>query len=572
VTRRWVAVAVVVLGLAWGLTAEAVSISHGVSENHFLDLVTGLGFFVGGAIAIDRRPGNRLGVLMTAVGVAWFCGNFENIRNAWTLPWLNLGNAASAGLLAHLVLAYPSGRLTTRFERWVVAFAYAVPIVATAAALLTLDPSKCPSCPQPPDIYPDASLSHAFYEIYDKSAWALVPLFFVALWLRWRRSTAAARRELAPLWVVAMLLAGAFALSPFGSDSPTGFGNLMWELRAVLQIAVPWVFVYGLLSTRLAQSAIGGLVVDLEAPVAPGQLRVLLARTLGDPSVEVAYPMGDDRWVDAEGSPLSASVDGERRRTTLVERDGRALAVLLHDPALDPDLVRATAAAAGMAIENERLHAELRAQLEEVRASRERIVHAADDERRRVERNLHDGAQQRLLTLSLALHTAHRQLGNGDYALLGETLTRTDQELALALEELRELARGIHPTVLTDAGLGPALSMLAGRCAVPVDVSAGDERYLPTVEATAYFVVSEALANVTKHSAASHAGLTVARVDGVLRVEVCDDGVGGADPGRGSGLSGLRDRVAAVRGTLTVASPPGGGTVVTAELPCGSTT
>jgi signal transduction histidine kinase len=251
-----------------------------------------------------------------------------------------------------------------------------------------------------------------------------------------------------------------------------------------------------------------------------------------------------------------------------VEREGGPLVALVHDPALDPDLVRATAAAAGMALDNERLHAELRAQLEEVRASRERIVLAGDAERRRVERDLHDGAQQRLLALSLALRTARRQLGSGEHSLVADTLDRTGQELASAIDELRELARGIHPTVLTDAGLGPAVAMLAGRVPVPVEVAVGDERYPPAVEATAYFVVSEALANVTKHAHATHAGVTVAHVDGHLRVEVCDDGRGCADPGRGSGLAGLQDRVVAVGGTLGVESGPGTGTVVRADLPC----
>jgi signal transduction histidine kinase len=221
-----------------------------------------------------------------------------------------------------------------------------------------------------------------------------------------------------------------------------------------------------------------------------------------------------------------------------------------------------------MALENERLHAELRAQLDEVRASRERIVQAGDEERRRVERDLHDGAQQRLLALSLALHTARRQLGDGESALLADTLARSGEELATAINELRELARGIHPTVLTDAGLAPAVAMLAGRMAVPVALSVAEDRYPPTVEATAYFVISEALANITKHASATHAGVTVERHGAVLHVEVCDDGCGGAEPSPGSGLAGLEDRVAAVGGVLGVESSPGSGTVVRVDLPC----
>jgi signal transduction histidine kinase len=404
--------------------------------------------------------------------------------------------------------------------------------------------------------------------VYDHAAWALVPLFLAVLWLRWRRSSPAARRDLAPLWLVALILVVDAALTPFTSNDGHGVGYLLWEVNATLQIAVPWIFVYGLLSTRLAQSAIGGLVVDLQAPVGPGHLRALLARTLSDPGVEVAYPMGDGRWVDADGRPASPDPPDEHRRTTMVERDRTPLAALVHDAALDPDLVRATAAAAGMALDNERLHAELRAQLEEVRASRERIVLAGDAERRRVERDLHDGAQQRLLALSLALRTARRQLANGEEALVADTLERSGHELTCAIEELRELGRGIHPTVLTDAGLGPAVAMVAGWMTVPVDVAVTEGRFPVAIEATAYFVVSEALANVTKHAEAAHAWVRIAHCGDGLCVEVRDDGRGGVDPRRGSGLAGLQDRVLAVGGTLSFESEPGGGTVVRANLPC----
>jgi signal transduction histidine kinase len=569
--QRWVALGVILVGLGWGLGGEAVTLAHHVDENHLLDALTGLSFFVGGAIMIDRHPENLLGPLMALNGVVWFSGNWENIPNGWTLPPLNMLSAAGTGVIAHLVMAYPTGHLTNRLERVVRAVAYAVPMTATALSLLTLDTSRCPSCPSVPPLYPNvphADLSHRFFLVNDRSAWVLVPLFLTVLVLRWRRASPAARHDLGPLWLVTGILVVDYSLSPFTSESDTGFAHLVHELNAALLTAIPWIFVYGLLSTRLAQSAIGRLVVELESPVAPGDLTPLLARTLSDPGVELAYPIGGDRWVDAEGRPVRPDPGDGRRRTTLVERDGHPLAALVHDVALDPDLVRATAAAAGMALENERLHAELRAQLEEVRASRERIVLAGDAERRRVERDLHDGAQQRLLALSLALHTARRQLGNGQQSLVADTLERSGKELAQAIDELRELARGIHPTVLTDAGLAPAVAMVAGRASVPVEVDVAEERFAPTVEATAYFVVSEALANVTKHACATRAGVTACRAGSLLHIEVCDDGRGGADPSRGSGISGLQDRVAAVGGTISVESTPGTGTVVRVDLPC----
>ena len=221
-----------------------------------------------------------------------------------------------------------------------------------------------------------------------------------------------------------------------------------------------------------------------------------------------------------------------------------------------------------MALENERLHAQVRQQLAEVRASRSRIVQAGDDERRKVERDLHDGAQQRLVTLALALHAARRQLGAGQTDMLHETLAQASEELRRALDELRALAHGIHPVILTDEGLGPALKSLADRAPVPVTVGGvPDIRFPGTVEATAYFVVSEALANIGKHAHASRATVCATHGGGVLIVEVADDGCGGVDATRGSGLHGLYDRVAAVNGHLTVTSRNGHGTTVTATLP-----
>jgi len=246
--------------------------------------------------------------------------------------------------------------------------------------------------------------------------------------------------------------------------------------------------------------------------------------------------------------------------------DGEPVAALIHDPALDAGLVRAAGAAAGLAIANERLRAEVRAQLEEVRASRQRIVEAGDRERRRVERNLHDGAQQRLITLSLALGMLRDQSA-ADLAMRA-ALADACAELKQATAELREMARGIHPAILTEEGLPPAVESLADRSTVPVRVKSDLSTRLPEpVEATAYFVISESLANVAKYAHASGVHVTITTRDGFLRLEVSDDGIGGADPGIGSGLLGLEDRVSAVGGTLRVASPRGGGTRVLAEIP-----
>jgi signal transduction histidine kinase len=234
-------------------------------------------------------------------------------------------------------------------------------------------------------------------------------------------------------------------------------------------------------------------------------------------------------------------------------------------------------AAAGMAMENEKLHATVLAQLADVRASRARIVEAADAARRRVERNLHDGAQQRLVTLSLALTMARSRLaaeaarwGGSGGAGVDDLLAEAAEELRAALQELRELARGIHPAILTEEGLVVAVTSLAERAPVPVTVTAHiDSPPPPSVEVAAYYVVSEALANIAKYAGASSATVTIARCQRNLRVEVADDGMGGAAARAGSGLEGLADRVAALDGYLKIDSVPGAGTRLVAEIPCG---
>ena len=219
------------------------------------------------------------------------------------------------------------------------------------------------------------------------------------------------------------------------------------------------------------------------------------------------------------------------------------------------------ASQAGLVLRNVRL-------IEELRTSRQRLVSAQDQERRRLERNLHDGAQQRLVAISLALRMARMAAGPDADPALGDRLEQASEQLALALAELRELARGIHPAILTERGLGPALESLAERCTIPATVHASlNGRLPPSIEATAYFIASEALANVAKYSRATAVAVRVEQIDGELRLEVVDDGVGGADASLGTGLRGLGDRVSAVDGTLEVDSPPGRGTRLTVRIP-----
>jgi Histidine kinase/Histidine kinase-, DNA gyrase B-, and HSP90-like ATPase len=298
-------------------------------------------------------------------------------------------------------------------------------------------------------------------------------------------------------------------------------------------------------------------------------VREALAERLGDRTLAIAYWLPERQlFVDERGHPVTLPEPGSSKAWTAVAHHGSRVAAIIHDAELQarPEFVEAAAAGAVLALDNERLKAELNARLEELRASRRRIVEATVEARRRLERDLHDGAQQRLVSMSLDLQLLRGRVG-GEPAL--ELLDSAITTLGEAQTELRELARGIHPPMLSDRGLGPALDALAQRSAVPVELDLRvAERLAKEVETGSYFVAVEALTNVAKYAQATHASLSVSEADGVLTLEVSDDGVGGADPDRGSGLRGLSDRVAALDGELTVDSPPGRGTRVTARIPC----
>ncbi len=316
----------------------------------------------------------------------------------------------------------------------------------------------------------------------------------------------------------------------------------------------------------------GDLVIELgQGSMLIGGLRDVLAKRLGDPSLKLVYAVEEaGGWVDQAGHLVELPAEGSRQTATTLELDGEPIAALIHDRSLrsDPELVEAVASAARLAVANERLQARVRAQLELVRGSRDRVVEAADEERRRLERDLHDGAQQRLIWLALLLGMAEEEVVTGNGAEGRRLLDEARSEAESALTELRELARGIHPAILTNAGLGPAVRSLVNRSQIPVHMDPiTDRRFPPNVEATVYFAVAEALANVAKHAQGSSATVSIVARDSRLTIDVSDDGVGSADPS-GWGLRGLADRVAAVGGSVTIDSPPRGGTRVHMELPC----
>jgi signal transduction histidine kinase len=342
------------------------------------------------------------------------------------------------------------------------------------------------------------------------------------------------------------------------------WGGLMDELGVVAQLAAPVMIVYGMLRAGLTTSAVGDLFGSF--PADPRSLEAALARTLQDPTLRLVSRAPDGQWRDGTGSAVELPSD-PTEVTHVRTADGEPQAALVHDRGLEPSAVSAAAAVVGLLLENQSLSQEVAAQLDEVQASRARIVEAGYRERRRVERDLHDGAQQRLLSVALALRMAQREVEAGSQAAPA-TIAQANDELRLAIDELRELARGIHPSILTDAGLGAAVRALAGRCPVPVDdLHLPDGRFPTGVEATAYFVVAEALTNIAKHAQATTVGVRIEADDAWLRVTITDDGVGGASPALGTGLRGLRDRVEAAGGALQVTSPAGAGTTITAELP-----
>jgi signal transduction histidine kinase len=345
--------------------------------------------------------------------------------------------------------------------------------------------------------------------------------------------------------------------------------QIRWVTFITLGLA-PLAFVLGLLRARLGQSAVGGLLVDLRGEPEPTDLRDALARALRDPSLTLAYWLPEfGSYADLEGRAVSLPEPGDGHMVTLIERNGVRIAAIVHDPSLqeESELLEAVAAGAGMALENAQLHAEQRAHLEELRGSRARIVDAGRKERQRLERNLHDGAQQRLIALSLELSSLEERLASDAEA--ASRLEAARGEIGASLEELREVARGLHPAVVSGHGLAVALEQLVMGAAVPVRLTVSIGSRLPeALEVAAYYLVSESLANVGKHAQASSVTVGVTRRATDVVVEITDDGVGGADEERGSGLRGLADRVEALGGRLRVWSPAGRGTRVRAEMPC----
>jgi signal transduction histidine kinase len=521
--------------------------------------------FVGaGLVAWSRRPGSRFGPLMVGAG---FC--------AWlsALDWSNAVLPHTIGvfvdllvvaLFLHVYLAYPTGRLSRQPERGLVLAGYGMALIPQATTmLLGNEPDTLLEVVSEPAIA-DAVQAVQIY--------ALVVLCLAAVTvLIVRRVQGGTRRRPVTLLIdafgIGLLMLAVMFVAAMAQSSL--LGPIRFVTFAVLGLA-PVAFLLGLLDARLARSSVGDLLVQLRAS-SVADLRELLSVALRDPSLTVAYWLPEfGSWADHTGRLVPAPDEVPGRGTALIQRGGEPVAALLFDPDLEEEreLIRAVTAAAGIALENDRLQVELLARVQELKQSRIRMLDAGQRERQRLERNLHDGAQQRLVAVSLELGLLAARLGPDTAA--GDRLKLARSEIATSLEELRDVARGIHPAVLSAHGLTVALESLAARSPVPLDLHVATGGRLPApVETAAYYVVCEGLTNIGKHAHASTAGVDVSAADGLVAVEIVDDGMGGADPERGSGLRGLADRVESLGGRLQVWTPPGGGTRVRAELPCG---
>lgn len=574
--------AVVRLALAAGAVAVAATLLVQERDNPAfstwrlaLVVLVGLVMVAAGLVASVNGE-DRIGVLVVLAGYAWL-----GERCLLAIPTdltVTLGAVVVGAwfpLLAHALVTFPSGRIGSRVDGGVVVAGYVINIGLTVVRTLFL----------PFGVYglqernllavlEDADTALWITQRSDELtlAWMVVLLALMAV--KAVAASPAARRAYGAVWVAGVVLAANTAVIVAAGLEIFAYREAydLW-LEVVAGIA-PATLAATLVAIRLSEDRLVGLVADLQT-VGPGTtLRGALRRALSDPGLDIAYlDTGTGGWIDDAGQAVTPPYEIAGRAVSPIERGGEAVGALVHDPVLlrNPERLRAAIGAAGLAIHNEQLKAELRAQLLDVRASRARIVEAGNRERQRVERNLHDGAQQRLVGLALTLRLLRSRAGTSADPATAELLEEAARDLDDALGELRELSRGLHPSIVTESGLGAAFEALAERPGTPVALEIDLPEALPAAVAVgAYFVVAEALANVNKHAGATGAILGAAIEDGVLRVTVADDGRGGASSSPGSGLEGLVDRVAALGGRFEVRSPAGGGTVLVAEIPLGA--
>lgn len=524
-------------GVTLGLAAEWVGASPSEPGLWILDLAAGWTLIGCGLVAVWKRPESRIGWLLAATGFTWFLGNFAEVGGT-ARAWL----AAHAvylhrGPLVHLLLTYPTGRSTSQLTRGAIAVGYAAaiitPIWRNEGATIVLAGLLVAVCT---------------YDYVRSVGWR-------------RRARRIALQAATGLSVVLAGTAAARMRLPAGDAS--GISLVLYEVTLCL---LAGGLLAGLLAAPWQRVLVADLVVEL-GEAHSDTLRGELSRALGDPSLEIGYWLLDRGvYVDTDGRALTLPGPDSNRSMTVLEHGGQPVAALIHDPAVldDPGLVEAVSSAAQLAAANAQLRAEVQTQVEDLAASRSRILEAADEQRRRLERRLHDGAAARLRALNMILRSGQRS-ATGEQTKA--QIAQAEDQLRHTLEELHRLANGLHPRVLTEQGLSDALADLLRDVPLQVSLEVTKAELPPRVAAAAYFICAEALSNAAKHAAASRVTVAATTGDGRLNVEIVDDGVGGADAGRGSGLRGLADRVETLGGRLHVDSVPGRGTRLAAEIP-----
>jgi signal transduction histidine kinase len=538
----WVALWAAVIASELAALAPVLASDEPVSGVSIVFRLIGGSFAACGLVAWRRRPDSRTGPLMLATGFGLFIQPVFSEVDTLTVRAIGdlLEDAWGITMIALLLTFLTGGRLTTVADRVLVgALVLQLALEWTRHLFLARDGNFLL-------VYGDDRIAAgiAGFNLFLTAAACLAVAAVLAT--RWLRASRPRRRAMLPG------VAGISCLLLFAA-AQGGVPELVRWFAVLSLLTVPAAFLVVLLRSRLARGGLAELLRELPMTAGP-ELQASLAKTLGDPGLVVAY------------EPVAPTAG---RAVAVVDLDGREVAWLVYDAMLDddPELVDAVRAATSVAIENQELRDESELRLAELQASRERIVAAGDAERRRLERDLHDGAQQRLVSIALQLRLVQSRI-RADPAMAEELVTAASGELAESLADLRELARGIHPAVL-EHGLQAALESLATRSPVSTTVTFEPVGRLPQpVELAAFFVASEALANVAKYAGATVVAIRVRRAGTLATIEIADDGAGGADATRGTGLRGLADRVEALGGCLRVASPAGAGTTVVAELPC----
>ncbi|MFC9995529.1 sensor histidine kinase [Nocardia sp. NPDC127526] len=544
-----------------------------------LFLVCGIGFVGAGVVVCRTRPGDRAGWLIVVGGLLWLAAGLRRSSSPILFTvGIVLTNAPLLAVIP-LTLGFPTGRLRRWWERWFVGAYLAISTVGVAAGWMFLDPRAEPA-PHPSSsvnlllVRHDPAVAEPIQVTVGSMGLLLDVILVAVVVARWRSGTPAYRFAFAPLALSFLLSALVSVVAAASSMQVPGLSTgWVIYLRYPATMLLPVAVAIGVIRFHMARAAVGTAIVEIGAAPLGDEFRTALRRAVRDPTLELwTYDPESGSYRDPHGNHRQLDCIDDTMAATALERDGKPIGALVHDATLatnDPGLLAAVRATAALALQHERLNIDLRAQLAEMRRSRERIVTAADTERRRIERNLHDGAQQRLVFAAILLRRAHRA---EDLETQRTLLTDSAAELDTAIAELRELARGVYPPVLTERGLSAALHSLAERAPLPVRVSGGLTGRPPAaVEAVAYFLAAEAVANTIKHAGATAAEICLAHEGDSLRITVSDNGSGGATASPGGGLDGLGDRVAALGGSLTVASPAGGGTRVAATLPLSRT-